>query len=262
MHDEPVFLTYQAVAEIDRIVNGVMQSAPVYDFVSNDGVAHTLWLSPPAARDELVRLFAGVDILYVADGHHRSASASRVHKLRAGEPGEHDIFMAVIFPHDQMQILPYNRLVRDTRGRSAAELLAAFRERFDVTDDAPAVPTEPRTFGLFLGDQWRRLRVRPGTFDASDPVASLDVSICQDQILDAMFGITDPRRDTNVDFVGGIRGAAELERRVREGWSVGLFLYPTRIEQLMSVSNAGQLMPPKSTWFEPKLRSGLFLHAF
>jgi uncharacterized protein (DUF1015 family) len=262
-HDEPVFLTYQAVGAIDQVVGGVMQRAPTYDFVSSDGVGHTLWLASPAARDELVRLFAGVDILYVADGHHRSASASRVHCKRAGQPGEHDVFMAVIFPHDQMQILPYNRLVRDTRGRSAAELLAAFRQRFDVTDGASPVPTEPRTFGLFLGDQWRRLGVRPGTFDAADPVASLDVSICQDQILDAMFGITDPRRDTNVDFVGGIRGAAELERRVREqGWSAGLFLYPTRIEQLMSVSNAGMLMPPKSTWFEPKLRSGLFLHQF
>jgi uncharacterized protein (DUF1015 family) len=263
MHDEPVFLTYQASPAIDKVVRGVMAGEPAYDFVSPDGVGHTLWLAPAGARDELVRLFSGVDTLYVADGHHRSASASRVHRLRAGQAGEHDIFMAVIFPHDQMQILPYNRLIRDTRGRSAAELLAAFRERFDVVDDATPVPTEPRTFGLFLGDQWRRLRVKPGTFDASDPVASLDVSICQDQILDAMFGITDPRRDTNVDFVGGIRGSAELERRVREqGWSVGLFLYPTRIEQLMSVSNAGMLMPPKSTWFEPKLRSGLFLHAF
>ncbi len=265
MHDEPVFLTYQAVPAIDQLVSGVMKAAPVYDFVSSDGVGHTLWLAGRRERDDLCRLFGAVGTLYVADGHHRSASASRVHKLRAGQPGEHDVFMAVIFPHDQMQILPYNRLVRDVRGRSAAELLEAFRERFDVTDAATAAPTEPRTFGLFLGDGagWRRLRVRPGTFDEKDPVASLDVSICQDQILDAMFGITDPRRDTNVDFVGGIRGAAELERRVREQrWSVGLFLYPTRIEQLMSVSNAGQLMPPKSTWFEPKLRSGLFLHQF
>jgi uncharacterized protein (DUF1015 family) len=262
-HDEPVFLTYPAVPAIDQLVRQVMQAAPVYDFKSPDGVGHTLWLGPARERDQLVRLFAGVETLYVADGHHRSASASRVHRLRAGQPGEHDVFMAVIFPHDQMQILPYNRLVRDTRRRSPGELLAAFRERFELSPaDSPA-PAEPLSFGLFLGERWHRLRVRPGSFDAGDPVGSLDVSICQEQILNAMFGITDPRRDTNVDFVGGIRGAAELERRVRsDGWSLGVYLYPTRIEQLMSVSNAGLLMPPKSTWFEPKLRSGLFLHAF
>jgi uncharacterized protein (DUF1015 family) len=262
-HDEPVFLTYSAVPAIDQLVRQVAEAEPVYDFKSPDGVGHTLWLASAELRDQLVRLFAQVKTLYVADGHHRSASASRVHRLRQGQPGEHDVFMAVIFPHDQMQILPYNRLVRDTRRRSPKELLEAFHQRFEVTPaDSPA-PTEPLSFGLFLGECWQRLRVRPGSFDAQDPVRSLDVSLCQEQILDAMFGITDPRRDTHLDFVGGIRGAAELERRVQsDGWSLGLYLYPTRIEQLMKVSNAGLLMPPKSTWFEPKLRSGLFLHAF
>jgi uncharacterized protein (DUF1015 family) len=186
-----------------------------------------------------------------------------VHAQRGSKPGEHGIFLAVVFPHDQMQILAYNRVVRDPQGRSAEALLELFRERFDLSATDSAIPTEPRTFGLYLGGQWWRLSVRPGTYDASDPVGSLDASICQDQILAPLFGVTDPRRDKNVDFVGGIRGVGELENRVNdEDWTLALHLYPTSIEQLMAVSDAGRLMPPKSTWFEPKLRSGLFVHTF
>ncbi len=262
-HDEPVFLTYKAVKAIDDVIAGVTATRPVYDFDTNDKVHHTLWVVDAAQTQRLVQLFDKVPTLYVADGHHRSASAARVHELRKGKPGEHDVFLAVIFPHDQMQILAYNRLVRDTKNRSAEELLKAFRERFDVAPSDTAVPDKPRTFGLYLGGRWYRLTAREGTFDAKDPVASLDASICQDLILAPMFGITDPRRDKNVDFVGGIRGYGELEKRVREeGWHLALHLYPTRIEQLIAVSDAGMLMPPKSTWFEPKLRSGLFLHTF
>ena len=188
---------------------------------------------------------------------------ARVHAQRAGKPGEHGAFLAVVFPHDQMQILAYNRLIRDRQGRSPEALLEELRRRMDVEPAARPEPEGPMSFGVFCTGRWWRARVKPGSFDAKDPVASLDCSLAQDQILAPIFGIADPRRDTNVDFVGGIRGAKELEKRVAaEGWSMALHLFPTRIEQLMAVSDAGLLMPPKSTWFEPKLRSGLFVHAF
>jgi uncharacterized protein (DUF1015 family) len=189
-----------------------------------------------------------------------------VHAKLKGDGGDHDAFLAVVFPHDQMKIMPYNRVVRDLQGRSPAALLEALRGALDLTpvaSGAAATPRSPKEFGLYLGGQWYRAAVRAGSFDASDPVASLDCSICQDQILGPIFGVTDPRRDKHVDFVGGIRGIAELEKRVDAGaFSVALHLYPTQIGQLFAVSDAGLLMPPKSTWFEPKLRSGLFIHTF
>jgi uncharacterized protein (DUF1015 family) len=262
-HDEPVFLTYRAVPAIDRAVEEVKRAAPEYDLVTPDGVAHQLWVVPAAAGARIGEQFGGVPALYVADGHHRSAAASRVHARRRGQPGEHGGFLAVVFPHDQMQILAYNRLVRDPRGRGPDALLAALRRVLELEPAGEPRPDRPLALGIHLGGRWWRGRVRPGTFAASDPVASLDCSIVQDQILAALFGIVDPRTSKDVDFVGGIRGPEELERRVREeGWSLALHLFPTRIEQLLAVSDAGKLMPPKSTWFEPKLRSGLFVHAF
>ena len=265
-HDEPVFLTYRASAPIFAAVAQSTSAAPIYDFTTDDGVQHQLWVLSREASAELTHLFSEVPDLYVADGHHRTAAASRVHQAAKGDGGEHDVFLAVVFPHDQMQILAYNRLVKDPQGRPADELLAALRERMDVEPlegNAQAAPTEPRTFGVHVGGSWYRAKARAGTFDARDPVASLDCSICQDQILGPIFGVTDPRRDPQIDFVGGIRGVAELERRVEAGgFSMALHLYPTQIEELLRVSDAGLLMPPKSTWFEPKLRSGLFVHAF
>jgi uncharacterized protein (DUF1015 family) len=262
-HDEPVFLTYRAVPEIDALVADVMAAVPEYDLRTPDLVEHRLWLVPPALGARLEGLFRDVPALYVADGHHRSAAASRVHAARRGTPGEHGAFLAVVFPHDQMQILAYNRLLKDPQRRSPGQLLAALGEVMDVAPASDPKPPHPLAFGVYAGGRWYHAQVRPGTFDAQDPVASLDCSIAQDQILAPLFGITDPRTSRNVDFVGGIRGAGELERRVNEeGWSMALHLYPTRIEQLISVSDAGQLMPPKSTWFEPKLRSGLFVHRF
>jgi uncharacterized protein (DUF1015 family) len=262
-HDEPVFLTYRAVPEIDALVADVMAAVPEYDLRTPDLVEHRLWLVPPALGARLEGLFRDVPALYVADGHHRSAAASRVHAARRGTPGEHGAFLAVVFPHDQMQILAYNRLLKDSQRRSPGQLLAALGEVMDVAPASDPKPPHPLAFGVYAGGRWYHAQVRPGTFDAQDPVASLDCSIAQDQILAPLFGITDPRTSRNVDFVGGIRGAGELERRVNEeGWSMALHLYPTRIEQLISVSDAGQLMPPKSTWFEPKLRSGLFVHRF
>jgi uncharacterized protein (DUF1015 family) len=262
-HDEPVFLTYRASPEIDAAVRDATVAPPEYDLTTADGVRHRLWVVPWAAGARLEALFRSVPALYVADGHHRSAAASRVHAARKGRPGDHAQFLAVVFPHDQMQILPYNRLVRDGKGRAADALLAEVRKVMDVAPAANPQPPGPRSFGLYAGGRWWHARVRDGSFDATDPVASLDCSLCQDQLLAPIFGIADPRRDKNVDFVGGIRGAAELERRVKEeGWSMAIHLHPTRIEELLAVSDAGKLMPPKSTWFEPKLRSGLFLHAF
>ena len=262
-HDEPVFLTYLAHREIDAEVEAVKRGAPEYDLVTPDGVEHRLWVVPADAGERIVEAFRAVPALYVADGHHRSAAAARVHALRAGKPGEHGVFLAVVFPHDQMQILAYNRLVRDRAGRSPEALLAALRATMDVEPAERPEPDAPRSFGVYCAGRWWRARARPGSYDATDPVASLDCSIVQDLVLAPIFGIADPRRDTGVDFVGGIRGAKELERRVAsEGWSMALHLYPTRIEQLIAVSDAGLLMPPKSTWFEPKLRSGLFVHRF
>jgi len=262
-HDEPVFLTYPARAEIDGQIEAVKRGPPEYDLTTADGVEHRLWVVAPEVGERIEALFRSVPALYVADGHHRSAAAARVHALRAGRPGEHDRFLAVIFPHDQMQILAYNRLVRDRQGRSGEALLAELRRRMDVEPATEPAPESPLAFGVYCGGRWWRARVRAGSYDAHDPVAALDCSIAQDQILVPIFGISDPRRDTHVDFVGGIRGARELEKRVAaEGWSMALHLFPTRIEQLMAVSDAGLLMPPKSTWFEPKLRSGLFVHPF
>jgi uncharacterized protein (DUF1015 family) len=262
-HDEPVFLTYRAVREIDAATEEAKRPAPEVDLVTADGVAHQLWVVPPALGARIEALFGAVPALYVADGHHRSAAASRVHARRKGTPGEHDAFLAVVFPHDQMQILAYNRLVRDPRGRPAGAILEEIGKVMDVKPATSAKPGHPLSFGIYAGGRWYHAHARPGSFAEGDPVAALDCSIVQDQILAPIFGIQDPRRDRNVDFVGGIRGVEELERRVREeGWSIALHLYPTRIEQLIAVSDAGKLMPPKSTWFEPKLRSGLFVHAF
>ncbi len=262
-HDEPVFLTYRAAPAVKALLAPLLAGAPADDFEA-EGVRHTVWDVPDAAAPALERAFAErVARLYVADGHHRSAAASRVHQKRAGQPGEHGAFLAVLVPDDEVHIMAYNRLVRDPRGRPPAELLRAIADRFDVEDAAAPEPDAPHAFGFYLGDRWRRARVRPGSFDAADPVASLDCSLVQAHLLEPVFGVSDPRRDPNLEFVGGIRGAAELERRVRaEGFALGLALHPTRVEELLAVSDAGLLMPPKSTWFEPKMRSGLFVHPF
>ncbi len=265
-HDEPVFLTYRADATIDRLVQEGLAAAPVYDFTTADGVAHQLWVLGREATRVLEARFEHVPVLYVADGHHRSAAAARVHRKLAGDGGDHDVFLAVVFPHDQMKILPYNRVVRDLEGRSAEAILARLGTALDLTpveNGAAAAPRSPRSFGIYLAGHWYRASVRAGSYDPKDPVASLDCSICQDQILGPIFGVGDPRRDKHVDFVGGIRGVAELERRVDSGaFTAAIHLYPTQIAELFAVSDAGLLMPPKSTWFEPKLRSGLFVHTF
>jgi uncharacterized protein (DUF1015 family) len=262
---EPVFLTYRGQPEIQSLAAAALESAPLYDFIAPDGVRHTVWrVTDPAAY---VDAFNRVPLAYVADGHHRSASAWRAGRELRGAPpqhrgdGEYNWFLAVLFPSDELRILPYNRVVRDFRGMTPSQVLARLTHvgRVDVTDDS--MPPRPGTFCFFLMGAWYRLELDPATIDRADPIASLDVSLLQDRVLGPGFGIGDPRTDKRLDFVGGIRGTAELERRVRSGeMAIAFSLYPTTLEQLMTVADAGQIMPPKSTWFEPKLRSGLFVH--
>jgi len=268
-HTGPVFLTYKASAAVDAIVDQVRAGASAYDFVSPDGIGHTLWVVDDAAKvEELVALFAPMDCLYVADGHHRSAAGTAAAKARreqdASLPRDHEInyFLAVVFPHDQMKILDYNRVVKDLNGHSAADFLAKVEEKFEVKETTERKPDRARCFGMHLEGKWYRLTAKEGTFDAADPVASLDVSIMQNNLLRPILGIDDPRTDKRIDFVGGIRGADELEKRCREDMQVAFSMYPTSMQQLMTIADAGEIMPPKSTWFEPKLRSGLIVHAF
>lgn len=265
-HDEPVFLTYRADAAIDHLVGEAVGSTPIYDFTTADGVEHRLWVLGRELTAALSERFLGVPTLYVADGHHRSAAAARVHQKLRGDGGEHDVFLAVVFPHDQMKIMPYNRVVRDLEGRSVEALLARLASTLEIepaADGEAATPIRPKTFGLYLDGKWYKARVKKGSYDETDPVARLDCSICQDQILGPIFGVSDPRRDKHVDFVGGIRGISELTKRVDSGaFTAAIHLFPTQIDELFAVSDAGLLMPPKSTWFEPKLRSGLFVHTF
>ncbi len=266
-HDEPVFLTYRKDAEIDALVAETVSGAPIYNFTTPDGVVHRLWvLSRQTSIDLEERFEQAVPCLYVADGHHRSAAAARVHQVCRGDGGEHDVFLAVVFPDDQMKIMPYNRVVRDLKGRSSDELLAELGKVMHVEaviDGEAATPKVPGTFGVYVAGKWYVAQAPRDAERDQDPVKSLDCSIAQDLILGPIFGVSDPRRDKHVDFVGGIRGYPELEKRVDAGnMTFGLHLYPTQISQLFAVSDAGLLMPPKSTWFEPKLRSGLFVHVF
>jgi len=261
---EPVFLTYRKLPAIDAIVDRVRSRPPACDVVTEDAIRHTVWVIEDRAEiDALVRLFATVPALYVADGHHRTAAAvrhaqaSRRDDRVVGSPPPFEDFMAVLFPHDQLRILDYNRVVKDLHGLSPEEFLARVRERFEVVPADTPTPRAPREFGMHLGDRWYRLTAKTGTFPADDPVRGLDVSILQENLLAPILGITDPRTDKRIDFIGGIRGTAELEKRVREGWAVAFSLFPTSLQQLMAVADSGRVMPPKSTWFEPKLRSGL-----
>ncbi|MBW6513679.1 MAG: DUF1015 family protein [Candidatus Syntrophosphaera sp.] len=271
-HASPVFFTYPHNEVIDTVVGKVKQShQPVYDFVSDDGIGHTLWLLDEA--DDIAAIsgaFAQMPYLYVADGHHRTASAAKVGLLRreqhpdyTGEE-EFNFFMAVIFPDNQLKIFDYNRVVKDLNGHSQEEFLDLVEGKFELTKILyPAVyqPQQTHEIGMYLDNSWYRLVPRPGSWDAANVVASLDVSILQDNLLHPILGIGDPRRDKRIDFVGGIRGLEELVRRVDSGREVVAFaMYPTSIEELIAIADAGQIMPPKSTWFEPKLRSGLFIH--
>jgi len=265
----PVLLAYRASAAVRDILAGVAAAGdPLYDVVADDGIGHALWrLDDAATIGRLTSLFDAMDALYIADGHHRSAAASRVAaSLRSrgtasGGDAAHEYFLCVAFPHDEMQILDYNRVVRDLNGHAPEAFLAAVRERFEVEPAAGQLrPARPAEFGMYLGGRWHRLRIRAELIPA-DPVASLDVSLLQDNLLGPLLGIADPRTDRRIDFVGGMRGLGELEKRVDGGeMAVAFALYPTSMPALMAVADAGQVMPPKSTWFEPKLADGLVSH--
>jgi uncharacterized protein (DUF1015 family) len=268
-NDEPVFFTYRFNSLIADIIEEAVSVEPEYDFSTPDGVCHTFWIiTDSQTKDRLTALFASIPSVYVADGHHRSAAASRVRDLRAASnPGhsgreEYNYFLAVIFPDSEMHIMPYNRAVEDLNNLTVAEFMARVAERFEVTPVAHAVePANRHQFGMYLAGKWYELAAREESFNADDLVSSLDVSILQDNLLNSVLGIRNPRTDHRIHFVGGIRGVIELERLVNSGdYAVAFSLYPTSIGDLMELSDADKIMPPKSTWFEPKLRSGLFVH--
>jgi uncharacterized protein (DUF1015 family) len=258
----PVFLTYKSTPAVDEAVGKTTTGAPLFDFTAADGVRHTLWRVAPADNAALVSAFAHVPALYIADGHHRAASAARVrlHLKDAGEaPGERDTFLAVAFPDDQVQVLAYNRVVKDLAGRTPESLLAALREKMTVRD-GPAVPVRKGEVSMFLAGRWYTL-VLGAAPAGSDAASRLDVSRLQDLVLTPLLGIGDVRSDKRIDFVGGARGTSELEKLVTSGiHAVAFSMFPVSVDDLMAISDRGGIMPPKSTWFEPKLRDGLLSH--
>lgn len=268
-HTGPIFLVYRSKQEINRIVEKAKQAAPLYDFTSADGITHRVWIISSAEDiTNIEQAFLQLPCTYIADGHHRCASAVKVGLMRRQQnpdyTGEEEFnrFLSVLFPDDQLYIMPYNRVVKDLKGMTCDELLKAIQAAgFELTckGKEPVAPSIKGTFGMFLEDNWYLLTARESLL-SSDPVKGLDVSILQHYLLGPVLNIEDPRTDKRIDFVGGIRGLSELERRVHSDMKVAFSMYPTSIEELLSVADAGLLMPPKSTWFEPKLRSGLFLH--
>ncbi len=262
----PVFLTYRSQAKIDSLVaEALRNNPPLYDFVANDKIHHTIWRVPH--YDPLVQAFADVPYLYIADGHHRAASASRARaELKAESFGvvgneEYNFFQCVLFPDNQLQILPYNRIVRDLNGMSPEDFVARAGESFEVSENGTPSPKQPGNWSMYLDGKWYGLALKDEASRPSGAVESLDVSVLQERLLDPILGIKDVRTDTRIDFVGGIRGTDELEKLVNEGKAAVAFsLYATTIDDLLKVSDAGEIMPPKSTWFEPKLRDGLLSH--
>lgn len=257
----PVFLTYRAVDAIDALVAKKTSETPAVDFVAKDGVRHTSWTISDAASLKTLRdAFAAVPALYIADGHHRSAAAGRVFQSRKGA-GQSAGFLVVIFPHNQMQILPYNRVLKDLNGMTPAQLLEKLEAVFIVGPATGTRPARRHELGLFLGGAWRSLHFRPTFAATQDPIEKLDVTLLQKYVLAPLFGIDDPRTSKRINFVGGIRGTGELEKLVNSGeYACAFSMYPTGIEELMEIADAGGIMPPKSTWFEPKLRDAMFCH--
>jgi uncharacterized protein (DUF1015 family) len=267
---EPVFFTYPANNRIDVIVSRVIQEKPVYDFVADDGFGHHFWvIADGQLITELQGLFNEVPAFYVADGHHRTAAAALVgNEKKSANPDhtgqeEYNFFMAVLFPDNQLTIIDYNRVVTDLNGLSDAEFLQQVSAHFVIQEvgQEPYKPADLHTFGMYLSGKWYALTAKPGTYDDSDPIGVLDVTILSDLVLDQILGIKNMRTDKRIDFVGGIRGLGELVKRVDSGdMAVAFALYPVTMQQLMDIADTGNIMPPKTTWFEPKLRSGLVVH--
>ncbi|MEW6208336.1 MAG: DUF1015 family protein [Acidobacteriota bacterium] len=263
----PVFLTYRGRAEIDELVAGEMKAEPLYDFTAADGVSHTIWRVRSEASRQLIEAFRDAPLLYIADGHHRAASASRARaelkSKNASHTGdeEYNFFLTVLFPADQLHIMPYNRVVKDLNHLTADELIAALSQKFSVAESDSPTPRRKGEICMYLAGRWLKLTAPPETIKEHDPIASLDVSILQERVLDPILGIKDVRTDKRIDFVGGIRGTAALEKSVDEGRAAVAFsLHPVTVDELMAVADANEIMPPKSTWFEPKLRDGLLSH--
>ncbi len=264
----PIFLAYRSNEVIRNIVNKRKGTTPLYAFTSEDGITHNVWKIDDAISVTAIQdAFAGISQIYIADGHHRAASAVKVGlKRRDANPNyngeeEFNYFLSVLFPEDQLMIMPYNRVVRDLNGLSKSEFLKAVGDKFTIEPKENAVgPTSKCTFGMYLDQKWYLLTAKEEIAKQSDPVAALDVSILQNYLLKPILNIVDPRTDNRIDFIGGIRGLKELEKRVATDMTVAFSMYPTTIQELFAVADAKQLMPPKSTWFEPKLRSGIFIH--
>ena len=266
----PIFLTFRPHAELGKILRRVREGRALYDFVSEDGILHQVWrIDRPDDIENISHIFSTIPHLYIADGHHRAASAVKVGmRRRAADPGfsgteEYNFFLSVLFPSDELKIYDYNRTVSDRNGYTFGELLGMIEDRFEVTriGKEPFRPSRKGEFGMYCEGNWYRLRTE-AAYGGSDPVRSLDVSLLQDLILEPMLGIHDPRTDSRISFIGGIRGLRELMERADTSGGIAFSMYPTSMEELLRVADAGMLMPPKSTWFEPKLRSGLFIHRF
>jgi uncharacterized protein (DUF1015 family) len=257
----PVFLTYRATTAMDEFVARRTALPSEVDFTSPDGVRHTAWTIGDAEGIQfIITQFETIPFLYIADGHHRSAAAARVYQSRKGA-GHSGGFLTVSFPHNQMQILPYNRMLKDLNGLTAEQLLQKLDAVFIINPDGAAKPTRKHELGFFRGGKWHTLHFRPRFAATNDPIEKLDVTLLQKYVLDPIFGIEDPRTSQRINFVGGIRGTAELEKLVHSGeYACAFSLFPTSIEDLMTIADAGGIMPPKSTWFEPKLRDGMFCH--
>jgi uncharacterized protein (DUF1015 family) len=259
----PVMMGYPKAPEIDALLSRASAGAAEVDVTTDDGVRHQLWVvADEAAIADLTRMVDALPALYIADGHHRTAAAARVAAARGQKPGAHDYFLAVVFPHHEMTILDYNRVVRDLNGRSSDDFLAELRKGFEVAaSDRPVRPAAAGEFGMYLAGRWYRLTIRPGLVPKDDPVGRLPITLLAANAIEPVLGIKDPRTDKRIDFVGGARGLAELERRVSSGeMAVAFALYPTPMADLMAVADKGGIMPPKSTWFEPKLADGMVSH--
>ena len=270
---EPVFFAYPANEEIDAIVKSIVENEePEYDFVASDGFGHHMWpVKDKAVNDRITEIFASIPALYVADGHHRTAAAARVGqermKANPNHTGEEEYcyFLAVTFPDDQLAIIDYNRVVRDLNGLTPDELLEKLNESFTVECKGEEIykPDTLHNFSMYLEDKWYSLTAKEGTYDDNDPIGVLDVTVLSDLVLDKILGIDDLRTSKRIDFVGGIRGLGELKRRVDSGeMKVAFALYPVSMKQLIDIADTGNIMPPKTTWFEPKLRSGVVIHTF
>ena len=270
---EPVFFTYRAVPELDAVISQWVESHEAeYDFTSVDGIGHHFWvIDDDEVINVITKLFATIPNTYVADGHHRTAAAALVgNERRKANPNhtgkeEYNYFLAVHFPDNQLRIIDYNRVVKDLNGLTPAELLEKLKVNFAVERKGPEIykPAALHNFGMYLGGEWYSLTAKPGTFNDGDPIGVLDVTICSNLILKDILGIENLRTDKRIDFIGGIRGLGELSRRVDSGeMAVAFALYPVSMKQLMDIADTGNIMPPKTTWFEPKLRSGLVIHTF